>query len=156
MISRSLNIEIFVHILLEGSNVSSFSSEQLPPSGVLCSSCSNVWVSTVSVNFHDVVLPVIVEDELGSLIESPLGMYSMSWSPSSQVDPVVSMHSDNSLHWHSRPDVEWSVDMEAKFFVQSLGFNLISFINVDDLPFLVSSVVALPDDNWLSFSILTT
>ena len=107
-------------------------------------------------DFHDVVLPVIVEDELGSFIESPLGMYFMIWSPSSQVDPVVSVHSDDSLHWHSRSDVEWSVDMEAEFFVHSLGFKLFSILNIDDLPFLVLSVMTVPDDYWLSFSVFTT
>ena len=52
-------------------------------------------------DFHDVVLPIVVEDELSLLIESPLSMSFMSWSPSSQVDPMVSVHGDDSLHWHS-------------------------------------------------------
>ena len=75
-------------------------------------------------NLHDVVLPVVVEDCLSSLVKSPLSMCSVSWSPSSQVDPMISVHGDDSLHWHSRSDVEWSVDMEAEFFVHSLGFKL--------------------------------
>jgi len=37
-ISFTLNVKIFVYIFLEDSDVFSFSSEQLPPSGVLCSS----------------------------------------------------------------------------------------------------------------------
>jgi len=53
------------------------------------------------VDFHDVVSPVHVEDSLGLLIESPLGMFGMTWSPSSEVDPVISMLGSNSLHWHS-------------------------------------------------------
>jgi len=53
------------------------------------------------VDFHDVVLPIVVEDELSLLIESPLSMCSVSWSPSSQVDPMVSVHGNDSLHWHS-------------------------------------------------------
>ena len=64
-------------------------------------------------DLHDVVAPVHVVDCLGLLVESPLGMFGMSWSPSSQVDPMVSMHGDDSLHWHSRSDVEWSIDMET-------------------------------------------
>jgi cyanate permease len=78
-------------------------------------------MSTIGVNFHNVVLPVLIENELGSLIESPLGMYSMSWSPSSMVDPLVTVHGHDSLHRHFRSDVEWSVDMEAEFFVHSLS-----------------------------------
>jgi hypothetical protein len=100
-INSSLNHKVFVLILVEASNVVTFNSEQLPPSGVLCYSSSNVWVSTIGVNFHNVVLPVLIENELGSLIESPLGMYSMSWSPSSMVNPMVSVHCHDSLHWHS-------------------------------------------------------
>jgi len=80
----------------------------------------------------------------------------MSWSPSSQVDPMVSVHSNNSLHWHSRSDVEWSVDIEAKFFIHSLGFKLVGFINIDNLPSLVLSVMALVSNYWLSFSIFTS
>jgi len=53
------------------------------------------------VDFHDVVLPVHVVNELGLLIESPLGMCGMSWSPSSKVDPVVTVHGYYSSHWHS-------------------------------------------------------
>jgi hypothetical protein len=99
-INSSLNHKVFVLILVEASNVVTFNSEQLPPSGVLCYSGSNVWVSTIGVNFHNVVLPVLVENELGFLIESPLSMYSMSWSPSSMVDPFIAVHCHNSLHWH--------------------------------------------------------
>jgi len=155
VISRTLNIEIFVHILFEGSNVSSFSSEQLPPSGVSWCSCSYVWMSTVSVDFHDVVLPVIVENELGSLIESPLSMSSVSWSPSSQVDPVVSVHSDNSLHWHSRSDVEWSVEMESRLGINSLGSDISSIISVSNIPLLVELSIVISDSNSLSFNILS-
>ena len=113
-------------------------------------------MSSVSVDFHDVVLPVVVEDELGSLIESPLSMYSMCWSPSSQVDPMVSVHGYDSLHWHSRSDIEWSVDMEAELLVESLGIKLFSLLSVDNLPSLVLSVMAVPDNNWLSFSIFSS
>jgi len=155
-ISGSLNVEIFVHILLEGSNVSSFGSEQLPPSWVDWSSCSNVWMSSVSVDFHDIVLPVLVEDGLGSFIESPLSMYSMSWSPSSQVDPMVSVHGYDSLHWHSWSNVEWSIDIESEFFILTLGFNLWSLVNIDNLPFLVSSTMVLVSNNWLSFSVFSS
>jgi len=83
-------------------------------------------------------------------------MFGMSLSPSSEIDPVVSMHGNNSLHWHSRSDVEWSIDMEAEFVVESLSLKLFSILSVDNLPSLVLSVMALPDDNWLGFSIFTS
>jgi len=112
-------------------------------------------MSTVSVDFHDVVLPVIVENELGSLIESPLSMSSVSWSPSSQVDPVVSVHSDNSLHWHSRSDVEWSVEMESRLGINSLGSDISSIISVSNIPLLVELSIVISDSNSLSFNILS-
>jgi hypothetical protein len=43
--------------------------------------------------------------------------------------------------------------VEAEFFIHSLGFNLFSIVNIDNLPFLVLSIMALVDYNWLSFSI---
>jgi len=113
-------------------------------------------MSSVSVDFHNVVGPVHVENELGSLIESPLSMFGVSWSPSSQVVPMVSMHGNDSLHWHFGSDVEWSVDVEAEFFIESLGLKIFSIISVDNLPSLVLSIMTLPDNNWLSFSVFTS
>jgi hypothetical protein len=112
-------------------------------------------MSSVGVDLHHVVLPVLVIDGLGSLIKSPLGMYSMSWSPSSQVDPMVSVHSDNSLHRHSRSDIEWSVDMESLFCILSLGSNLTVLSNKDNLPFLVDLTIVLGNTSWLSFNVLS-
>ena len=97
-ISFSLDIKVFTSFI---SDVSTFSSEQLPPSGVLCCCRSNIWMSSISMDFHYVVSPVNVENELGLLIESPLRVLGMVWSPSSEIDPVVSVHCDKSLHWHS-------------------------------------------------------
>jgi hypothetical protein len=106
------------------------------------------------VDLHDVVLPVHVEDSLGLLIESPLSMLGMIWSPSSEINPVVSVHCDDSLHWHSRSDVEWSVNVETEFFVESFSFNSISFVKIDDSPFLVSLAIVSVNSNSLSFNIL--
>jgi hypothetical protein len=63
-ISGTLNIEVLVLTFFEGSDVFSFNLEQLPPSGVLCGCGSDIWMSTISMNFHDVVGPVNVEDSL--------------------------------------------------------------------------------------------
>jgi hypothetical protein len=46
--------------------------------------------------------------------------------------------------------------MEAKFFIDSLGLEAFRLINIDNLPFLVSSVVSLVCNNWLSFNIFVT
>jgi hypothetical protein len=108
------------------------------------------------VNFHDIVSPVHVVNSLGLLIESPLSMFGMSWSPSSQVDPMVTVFGSNSLHWHSWSHVEWSVDIESELFVHSLCFNFWSLINIDNLPFLVSSSVVLVNNYWTSFSIFSS
>jgi hypothetical protein len=80
-------------------------------------------------------------------------MFGMSWSPSSQVDPVVSMHSDNSLHWHSRSEVEWSIDFETRIFIKSLGGNISSIINIGHIPFLVDLSIVLSNSNILTFLI---
>ena len=46
--------------------------------------------------------------------------------------------------------------MEAKFFIESLGLNLSSILNIDNIPSLVLSVMAVPGDNWLSLSIFAS
>jgi len=112
-------------------------------------------MSTVGVNLHDVVLPVLVEDGLGLCIKSPLSMFSMSWSPSSQVDPVVSVHGNNSLHWHSGSDVEWSIDFESRLLIESLGSDISSIISVSNIPFLVELSIVISNNNSLSFNILS-
>jgi len=41
--------------------------------------------------------------------------------------------------------------MESEFLVFSLGCNLISFVSVDDLPFLVLSAMSFPYNDFSSF-----
>jgi len=64
-------------------------------------------------------LPVVVLDCLGDIIEVPL-LSSNVLSPSLQGNIVSTDALDNSLHWHSGSNVEWSVDMETEVFVNSL------------------------------------
>jgi hypothetical protein len=45
--------------------------------------------------------------------------------------------------------------MESECTVVSLGWDLLCFVNIDNSPSLVDVVVSLPDDNLLSFSILS-
>jgi hypothetical protein len=110
-------------------------------------------MSALSMNFHDIVLPVHVVDALGLHIKSPLGMFGVSWCPSSKIDPVVSVHSDNSLHWHSRSEVEWSIDFETRILIKSLGSDISSIINIGHIPFLVDLTIVLSYSNILTFLI---
>jgi hypothetical protein len=45
--------------------------------------------------------------------------------------------------------------METELLVVTLGLDLLGFINIDNSPSLVGSVMSLVDDNLLSFSVLT-
>jgi hypothetical protein len=44
--------------------------------------------------------------------------------------------------------------METEVFIQSFSCNLVSFINIEDLPFLVFTSISLPLKNLLVFKIL--
>jgi hypothetical protein len=45
--------------------------------------------------------------------------------------------------------------VESEFLVQSLSLHLGVFVLIDNSPSLIGSIVSLPDDNLLSFSILS-
>jgi hypothetical protein len=106
-------------------------------------------------NFNTVVLPVVASHEFGCSIENEL-LCSSSLVVSLKDNVTGSNHFDNSLHWHSRSDIEWSVDVEAKVLMKSLSLFLFCFVKIDNLPSLVGTVVSLPDDNWSSFFVLTS
>ena len=74
-VSLSLNIHVLVFVV-NSIDVTTFILEHLPPSGCNRSCGSKIWMSTVGVDLHDVVLPVHVVDSLGLLIESPLSVLS--------------------------------------------------------------------------------
>jgi hypothetical protein len=102
-------------------------------------------------------LPVVVLEGLGDLIEVPLlGIGVLS--PSLQPNVVGTVALSNSLHGHSWSDVEWSVDVEPEFFIETLSSNLISFVNVDNLPSLVGIffivTISIVDNDGGSFFIL--
>jgi hypothetical protein len=106
---------------------------------------------------HDVALPFVRSDDLSEWIEDPLLVLLMLTS-SVFLQPNVrsSLAFSNSLHWKSRSDVEWPVDIESEIFVESFICNLCSIFNIDYLPLLVLSAVLLVDLNKLSFNILST
>jgi hypothetical protein len=79
---------------------------------------------------------------------------SLVLSPSLEDHVGTTKHLSNSVEWKLRYEVEWSIDMETKFFVQSLSLNLSSLVKIDNLPLLVSSIVVTPNSNSLSFLVL--
>jgi hypothetical protein len=89
-------------------------------------------------DIQGVALPVVVLESLGDFIEVPL-LGSNILSPSLQPNVVGSMAFNDSLHWHSGSNIEWSVDMEAEFLVETLGSSSRGFVNVKNLPPLVGS-----------------
>jgi len=77
-------------------------------------------------------------------------------NPSVEMHPSTTVASDESLHWHVRSDIEWSVDVETEFFIESFSFTLSSLVKIDDIPFLVNLTCVLSDNNLSSFLILGT
>jgi hypothetical protein len=72
------------------------------------------------------------------------------------MDVSTSSPFNNSSHWHSRSDVEWSVHFKAEIFVHSLGYYILDLVSIDDLPSLVGTVVSIPCDDLSSFLISST
>jgi hypothetical protein len=87
-------------------------------------------------NFDAIVLPVVVSNGLGNLIEPEL-LLSLIISPSLKDHVGSTKHFSNSIEWKLRDEVEWSVDVETKFFIQSLCLKFISFVKIENSPFLV-------------------
>jgi hypothetical protein len=106
-------------------------------------------------DFNSVVLPLLRSDGLASWVEVELLCCGIL-SPSSEVHVVGTMSHNNSLHWKSRFEVEWSVGVETKTWDYSLGLDLLSLIFVDDLPFLVSTTISLVNSNILMFNIFVS
>jgi hypothetical protein len=102
-----------------------------------------------------VTLPVVVLDCLGDSIEVPL-LSSGVGSPSLQPNIVSTVAFSNSVEWKLGDQIEWSIDIEAKVLVNSLGLDWTSFVNIKNSPSLVLSTVVSVDTYCLSFSILGT
>jgi hypothetical protein len=77
-------------------------------------------------------------------------------SPSLHGDVVGTNAFSHSSEWELGLKVEWSVDMEAPFFVESLGLWSLGLVNVDDLPLLLLASVVSEYSNCGSFFILST
>jgi hypothetical protein len=81
---------------------------------------------------------------------------------SSILSPSLKNHLSSSEHFGDlvqfklRYKVEWLVDFETEVFAESTGLNLISFVEIDDLPFLCLGSIVAPDLNWVSFDIFSS
>jgi len=87
-------------------------------------------------NFEAIVLPVVISNGLGNLIEPEL-LLSLIISPPLKNHVGSTKHFSNSIKWKLRDEVEWSIDMETKFFIESLCFSLGSLVKIENSPFLV-------------------
>jgi hypothetical protein len=59
-----------------------------------------------------------------------------------------------SSEWKLGDNVEWPVDVESEFLVESLGLVTLSFINIDNVPLLSFTSIVVPKINWCTFFIL--
>lgn len=75
-------------------------------------------------------------------------------SPSLKDNVVGTNALSNSVEWKFRDEIEWSVDVETEFFIESFSFSLCLLVKIKDLPSLVSTVVFSVSDDLLSFKIL--
>jgi hypothetical protein len=87
-------------------------------------------------DFEAVVLPEVVSKSLRLFIEPEL-LVSGILSPSLKDNVSTTEHLSNSIEWKLGDKVEWSIDVEAKFFIQSLSSSLFSLVKIKNLPFLV-------------------
>jgi len=109
-------------------------------------------VSSIGLDFHGIVLPVVGSDHLVLVVEEPL-LNSLSLSVSLQIDLACSNSFSNSVHWKSRDYVEWPVDVETEFFIESFTCNFLCLVKIDNLPSLVGTIMSVPNDNLLTFNI---
>jgi hypothetical protein len=77
-------------------------------------------------------------------------------SPSLEPHVSVTVHLSNSVEWKLRNKIEWSVDMEAKFFIESLSLKLFGFVKIEYSPFLMGSSIVAPYSYSISFLIFAS
>jgi hypothetical protein len=88
------------------------------------------------------------------LVEPPdLGLVTV-WSLDDHLSAVDNF--EVSVRSKSRLNVEWSLDIESEFFIESLRWTLTLVIKIDNLPFLVEAIVFAIDDNWSSFFVFVS
>jgi hypothetical protein len=93
---------------------------------------------------------VIVSNGLGNFIKPKLLVFSIV-SPSLKYNIGTSEHFSNSVEWKLRNNIEWSINVETKLFIQTFSGSLFGFVKVKYLPFLVSFSGITPNTNLGSF-----
>lgn len=61
---------------------------------------------------------------------------------------------DNSLHWHSRSDIEWSSKVKSEWLVEAGSLVSFSFVAVSNRPFLIDFERFLRYSNGCTFRII--
>ena len=88
-------------------------------------------------NVKAVVLPVVVSDGLGLFIEPELLLSGVS-SPSLEDHVGSTKHLGNLIQRKLRNKIEWSIDVKSELLVETLSLNLVSLIEVNNIPDLSS------------------
>ena len=63
---------------------------------------------------------------------------------------------NHSSHWQFRSDIEWSIDIESKVSIKSLGHCLRLLVNIEDSPSLVVSIVVRHNIYVTTFNVTRT
>jgi hypothetical protein len=105
-------------------------------------------------DFEAVVLPVVVSKSLSLFIEPEL-LVSGILSPSLKDNISTTEHLSNSIEWELGDKIEWSIDVESEFFIESLGLKLSGLIKIEYLPLLVLSSVVTPNSNGMAFLVFS-
>jgi hypothetical protein len=88
-------------------------------------------------------------------MEVPYLSVSSIWNLKSKFSVVDQINI--SVSFHFRNDVEWSLDIEAEFFIElSFSWFSLPFISVDNVPLLPETVLLFIDANVSVFSINIT
>jgi hypothetical protein len=77
-------------------------------------------------------------------------------SPSLHHDVVGTYALSMSVEWKFRDQVEWSVDMESKVLVKSLGLWSLCLVKINNIPSLGFASVVVKDLDWVSFLVFTS
>jgi hypothetical protein len=99
--------------------------------------------------------PVVVLKCLGDSIEVPLLGLSIV-SPSLEPDVVGTVTLSNSVEWKLGDKVEWSIDMEAEVFADTLGLDCLCFVKIDHIPDLSLRSIVAPHLDWISFLVFSS
>jgi hypothetical protein len=65
-------------------------------------------------------------------------------------------YSQSSVFWKSRDQIEWSVSEESTVLIKSGSWLVILLVKIEDLPFLVGTVVSVPGDNIVTFLVFSS